>query len=184
MVRQVFFCIALLTHFVMADAVAQPTQSVQAASTPRSTCGAAPTCSEPPKCEAREIPDQRDTRSCQRTLVFGLKFNDPACEANKASVNQKIEFSRAVAQQEYRQCLVSQESHRVGCEVRLSEWENCITKELPQFPPRTLTDRKYLYSRCTRAGGKDEFTDDCCTHLYVADRSAMGVCQNRSQPRK
>lgn len=171
----------LLLYAALVNVAAQPTQP---ASAPRSTCGAAPTCSEPLKCESREISDQRDTRSCSRNLIFGMTFNDPTCEADKALVNQKVEFARAVAQQEFRQCLVTQDSHRVSCEVRQSEWENCIAKELPQFPPRTLADRKFLYQRCTRAGGKDEFTDDCCTHLYVADRSTMGVCSPRTQPRK
>lgn len=171
----------LLLSASLATVSAQPSS---AASAPRPACGNAPTCSEPLKCESREVPDQRDTRSCKRNLFFGMTINDPACEADKARVNQKVEFVRAVAQQEFRQCLVAQDSHRVGCEVRQSEWENCIAKELPQFPPRTLADRKFLYQRCTRTGGKDEFTDDCCTHLYVADRSTMGVCSSRLQPRK
>lgn len=174
-------CVLLLLSAMLANVAAQPTQPTSA---PRLTCGAAPTCSEPQKCESREVLEQRDARNCRRTLVFGMTFFDPACEADKARVNQQVEFARAVAQQEFRQCLVAQESYRVACEVRQSEWENCIAKELPQFPPRTLGDRKFLYQRCTRAGGKDEFTDDCCTHLYVADRSTIGVCSPRSQPRK
>lgn len=173
---------ALLLLFVSLGSVAA--QPSPPASTPKVTCGASPICSEQPKCESREIPDQRDTRDCRRTFIFGMKLNDPACEADKARVNQKVEFLRAVAQQEFRQCLVAQDSHRVGCEVRQSEWENCIAKELPQFPPRTLADRKFLYQRCIRTGGKDEFTDDCCTHLYVADRSTIGACPVRSQTRK
>lgn len=174
-------CVLLSLLAMPASVAAQPTPPASAS---RSTCGTAPTCSEQPKCESREVPDQRDARNCSKTLVFGMTFNDPACEAEKASVNQKVEFARAVAQQEFRQCLVAQESHRVNCEVRQSEWENCIAKELPQFPPRTLADRKFLYQRCVRTGGKDEFTDDCCTHLYVADRSTMGVCSVRQQPRR
>ena len=171
----------LLLSVPFANVAAQP---LGTASASRSTCGVAPTCSEPSKCESREVTDQRDTRDCRWTLIFGMNFNDPACEAAQASINQKVEFMRAVAQQEYRQCLVAQESHRVGCEVRQSEWENCMAKELPQFPPRTLSDRRFLYHRCIRAGGKDEFTEDCCIHLYAADRSTMGVCTVRSQSRK
>ena len=151
-------------------------QGTQGAESGTSACGPTPTCGEPPQCSLRDVTTQRDTRNCTQTLALGIKFHDPACEADKARVNQMIEIQRQKIQQEYRQCLVAQESHRVQCDVRQSEWETCISKSIPQFPPKTSADRRFLYQRCVRSAGKDEFTNDCCTHLYVADRTTLGVC--------
>jgi hypothetical protein len=176
--RRKTFALLLLTAYALAG-VAQ-TQRVNEPQAP--SCGSAPICSEPQACRLQDITQSRDERSCKRTLIFNLQFNDPACEAEKAAFNQRIEFQRAILQQDYRQCLVAQESHRTQCEVKQTEWEACISRVLPQFPPRSVADRKFLYQRCTRNGGRDEFTSDCCTHLYAADRSTLGVCASRNQP--
>lgn len=142
-------------------------------------CGPTPSCAAPPQCVLRELTATRDTRDCTLRihLIVRIAISDPACEAEKAAVNQKIEAQRAVFQQDYRQCLVSQDAHRVQCELRQTEWEACIAKAIPQFPPKSLGDRKYLYQRCAKAGGKDEFTSDCCSHLYSADRTTLGLCR-------
>jgi hypothetical protein len=171
------FSILLLAVYATAS-VAQ-TQRANEPQTP--ACGNAPICSEPQACKLQDVTQPRDERSCKRTLFFNLQFNDPACEAEKAGFNQRIEFQRAILQQDYRQCLVAQEGHRTQCEVKQSEWEACISRVLTQFPPRSIADRKFLYQRCTRNGGKDEFTNDCCSHLYAADRSTLGVCLSRNQ---
>lgn len=174
----------LLVHMFVIAVYTMPAEAQPDAPASGGVCGPAPVCAEPPKCELRDVEDRRDKRNCKKKLIFGLQILDTVCEADKAAANQANEFTRAAAQQEFLQCLVAQESHRVSCAVRQSEWENCIARELPQFPPRSLADRKFLYERCIRAEGKDEFTEDCCTHLYISDRSTMGVCINRNPQRK
>lgn len=173
-------CVLLFLCLAAASPEAQPKSSP---SSPSAACGNAPVCPAVRACELRQVPDQRDTRDCRRPLFLGIVFTDPACEAAKAQANQMAEAARAVAQQDFRQCLVAQESERVACELRQSEWEKCISKELPQFPPRTPADRRFLYQRCLGNGGKDELTVDCCTHLYVTDRSTLNVCSTPAKPK-
>lgn len=153
------------------------------AASPVDACGPMPACPESPSCLLRELSTPRDTRECKRTIDFGFsKFrtDDPSCLAERAANNAKIESERASIQLEHRQCLVLQESNRLKCDSAMSTWEACVSRVLPQFPPKSQADRRFMYQRCAQAGGKDEFTMDCCSHLYTPDRVALGVCQQRT----
>lgn len=145
------------------------------------TCGAASRCSQPPKCEVKKVSEERDTKNCIVRLPFGIQIPNHACMAERAANNQRIETQRAIAEQEYRQCLVAQDALIVQCDLKQTAWENCMSKIIPQFPPKAASDRRFLYNRCTRMNGRDEFTESCCTHLYQSDQQMLGVCRG-NQP--
>lgn len=129
-----------LVHMLLLAAthLASTAQSVSDASAPTS-CGSQAVCAERPSCVLRELTTPRDVRDCTRSInavVTEIKFTDQGCEAEKAAINQNIEIRRAVLQQEYRQCLVAQQSHSLNCEL----WQACMSTTLPKLAPRPRGD--------------------------------------------
>ena len=149
------------------------------------TCGPSPGCVGLRECELRKFDEQRDTRDCNRkiSIIFQtIRVHDPACEARKAAQNQELEARRAAAQQDYRQCLVTNDSKKLNCEILQTRWESCISKELPEYPPKSIENRRSLYTWCIALGGKDEFTNECCSHLYTSDKALLGLCDSQNNP--
>ena len=170
---------------LMACLMALPLSAVGA--TPIGACGSLPVCPTPTQCVLPELSTPRDSRDCSKTidLIFTrLQMEDPVCLADRAANNAKLEGERSALQLEHRRCLAVQDSGRLRCDSSMNEWESCVARVLPQFPPKSPSDRRFLYQRCSQGGGKDEFTSDCCSHLYSTDRAALGVCQPRASAAK
>lgn len=144
-------------------------------------CSTPPNCGNFPACEKKIITEVRDSRTCVKNIkfLFGriLRFHDSKCEAEKARKNAMYAKQRALLEANYRQCLEEKESAKLKCEIKYTDWEICVSKKIKSFPPQDFQDRKILYNRCYQLGGKDEFTDVCCSHYYKSDKENFGLCQ-------
>lgn len=140
------------------------------------SCPPVPTCADVPQCNKVTLERPRNNRDC-RKRIFGISISDPACEATKAAANASYSKELYNMEAMYRQCLDNQRSIKLKCDIEYTDWEECMSILIESYPPQNVKDRKQLYFRCINKGGKDEFTDDCCSHLYSSDRRHIGVCK-------
>jgi tetratricopeptide (TPR) repeat protein len=136
------YCPSLLLAAACFTANAQPVPATLSAE----LCGAPPICSTPPACSLREVTTSRDSQDCLRSINIpftSITVLDPACEAAKATANRNIEMQRATFQQDYRQCLVAQDTQRLNCEL----WQSCMSVSILKSPPKIRAESLRVLGR-------------------------------------